>query len=119
MAGQDDHRDVVVDCADLREQIEPGELRHHQVEHDEVKHLVADALDRDRRIRERRDLEALGAQEVLQVLQDVRVVVDDEHGQFRRRSQSAAPTTIVRKASPKTKDRGGFVTSAASRGDRI
>ena len=89
MAGQDDHRDVVVDRADLREQIEARDLRHHQIEHDQVEHLVADPLDREGRIGERRDLEALGGQEVLEVLADVLVVVDDEHRQLRRMSATA------------------------------
>ena len=83
IAGQDDHRDVVIDRADLREEIEAGDLRHHQIEDDEMKHLVADALDRERRVGEGGDLEALGEQEVLQVLANVLVVIDDEHGQLR------------------------------------
>ena len=90
MAGQDDHRDVVVDRADLREQIEPRQLRHHQVEHDEVEHFVPDSLHRDRRVRQRRDLEPLRRQEVLQVLENVRIVIDDQYGQLRGRPQRSA-----------------------------
>ena len=66
------------------EQVEPRDLRHHQIEHDEVKHLVADPLDRERRLGQRRDIETFGAEEILEVLQDVGIVIDDEHRQLRR-----------------------------------
>ena len=83
MAGEDDDGDVVVDRADLLEQIEARELRHHEIEDDQVKHLVADPLDRERWIGEGRDLEPLTRQEVLEVVADVLVVVDHEHRELR------------------------------------
>src|SRR5262249_9783316 len=46
-----------------------------------------DALDRNGRICERRDLEALGVQEILEVLADVLIVVDDEHRELRRHAE--------------------------------
>ena len=95
------------------EQVEARELRHHQVEHDQVEHLVADPLDRERRIGERRDLEALGEQEVLQVLADVLIVVDDQDRQLRRSSQRYSSCHHRPNHTPKRKPRGGLLRGSA------
>jgi hypothetical protein len=118
VAGQDDHRDVVVHRADLGQEIHARDLGHHQVEHDQVEHLVPDPLHGQARVRKRGDLEALALEKILEVLEDVGIVVDDEHRQLRRRPQGCTPDHD-RNLARKSEAAEALMGLRGSRGDRI
>jgi hypothetical protein len=76
--GGHDHRDVAVHLPDLLQDLRPGELGHHHVQHHQVVVGALEDIERLGRIRLRGDLVALLRQDQLEVLTVVRLVVDDQ-----------------------------------------
>src|SRR5581483_176896 len=78
--GEHDDGRLSVALAEPARDLHAVDLRHHQVEHDQVGVDGADLLERLAAVVGRLDLVALGAQVELHQLDDVALVVDDEHG---------------------------------------
>jgi len=93
--GREDHDgDVRVDPADTLQDFDAVELRHHQVEDDDVVASLANFVFDQRRIADGFDDEAIFFQHRLHQLADGSVVVDDEYahrGYFDRHFRLLGP----------------------------